>query len=54
MTIVVSYLCPPVPSRAWDYSATLASYEPGEPIGYGETEDLARTDLLAQLVEIEQ
>jgi len=44
--IVTSYICPPIPFRNYDWCATYDGYEPGEPIGYGRTEQEAILDLL--------
>lgn len=46
MTIVTFYVHPPIPLRSFDWCATFDSYEPGEPIGYGETEEEAKANLL--------
>ena len=40
---------PPIPVRAFDWSATFEGYEPGEPIGYGPTEHEAVADLQEQV-----
>ena len=40
---------PPIPSRAFDYSAATDNYEPGQPIGYGPTEEAALADLRIEL-----
>jgi hypothetical protein len=39
---------PPVPSRAFDWQATLDSYEPGDPVGRGPTRKAAVDDLIEQ------
>jgi hypothetical protein len=44
--IITEYVYPPVPSRQCDWSAIYDGYEPGDKIGYGETEAKAVTDLL--------
>src|SRR5262245_8095866 len=44
----------PIPLRSGDWSATLDSYEPGDPVGYGETEAEAVFDLYNQLFEREE
>lgn len=44
---------PPIPIRTFDWRATLDGYEPGDPIGEGETEIAAIADLLTKLKEIE-
>lgn len=51
--IITSHICPPVPSRQFDWSATEDGYEPGDAIGYGATEDAAIADLRMQLLEAE-
>jgi DNA-directed RNA polymerase subunit RPC12/RpoP len=50
MKIVTSYIYPPIPERSFDWCATLDGYEPGDPIGYGATEDRAIRDLKETLV----
>lgn len=47
--IVTSCEYPPIPTRAFDWLATLGDYEPGAPLGRGATEDLAIADLLGQV-----
>jgi hypothetical protein len=50
MQIRTTYWPKPGPSRACDWSAIDAdTYEPGDPVGYGATEDDAVADLLSQL-----
>ena len=39
---------PPIPVRAFDWSATFEDYEPGCPIGYGASEQDAIDDLMEQ------
>jgi len=51
MKIVTEYVNPPIPDRSFDWSATLDSYEPGDPIGRGETEAEAIADLEAALFD---
>jgi hypothetical protein len=46
--IHVSYDHPPIPVRQYDYAATFDDYEPGCPIGRGETPEAAVRDLLEQ------
>ena len=48
-TIVVEYVNPPVPSRDFDYRATLEGYEPGDLYGIGSTPEKAKGDLLEQI-----
>lgn len=58
--IVTNYWAKPIPIRSFDWSATFDGYDPGEPdeeggyhggdpIGYGATEEEAKTDLLAKV-----
>jgi len=49
MDIVTTYICPPIPTRNFDWTATQDGYEPGDPIGYGRTQQEAIDDLLDQL-----
>jgi hypothetical protein len=49
--IVTSNDKPPIPDRSYDWSAFEDAYEPGRPIGHGETEEAAIVDLLGQLEE---
>lgn len=51
--IITSHICPPVPSRQFDWSATEDGHEPGDAVGYGATEDAAIADLRMQLLEAE-
>jgi hypothetical protein len=51
MKITITHVFPPIPTRAFDYSAVTDNYEPGSPIGFGPTPDEARADLLDQLAE---
>ena len=37
---------PPIPLRQFDWSATYDGYEPGDPIGWGKTEQDAIDDLV--------
>ena len=36
----------PIPNRKYDWVATMNGYEPGDPIGYGQTENDAVEDLI--------
>lgn len=47
--IRTEHVKPPIPTRAWDYSAVLDDYEGGDPMGWGSTEQAAIDDLLEQL-----
>jgi len=52
MKIRTECVCPPIPLRGFDWSAVDDdTYEPGEPMGWGETEQEAIADLLEQLEE---
>jgi len=51
MKIVTHHDKPPIPIRSMDWSATLDDYEPGDPIGHGETEGEAVADLIMQIEE---
>ena len=46
--VQTAYINPPIPSRAFDWQATHEGYEPGEPIGYGATEQEAIEDLAGE------
>ena len=50
-TIVTHFDYPPIPNRNADWSAVLAGYDAGDPIGRGPTETAAVADLLEQLDE---
>lgn len=39
--IQTHYQPPPIPFRCYDWSAVKEGYEPGDPIGYGKTEQAA-------------
>jgi hypothetical protein len=45
-----NFVCPPIPIRHFDWSATADYYEPGDPIGWGRTEQEAIDDLEQQEV----
>ena len=47
--ISTAYWRKPIPDRCCDWIAVLANYEPGQPIGEGETEAEAIADLQEQL-----
>lgn len=49
MKIHVDYVHPPIPIRDRDWCATVDGYEPGDPIGWGATEQDAIADLMDQL-----
>jgi hypothetical protein len=45
MKIETSFVNPPIPVRSLDWQAVTDGYEPGAPIGQGETEQEAIVDL---------
>jgi hypothetical protein len=45
MKIITHYDPPPIPLRNCDWTAVTDDYEPGQPIGYGRTEEEAIADL---------
>lgn len=47
--VITKFVYPPIPIRCFDWSATLGDYEPGNIVGYGETEAEAIADLYDQL-----
>jgi hypothetical protein len=49
LVIETNYVFPPIPIRDKDWMATLDSYEGGDPIGTGPTEEAAIKDLLEQV-----
>jgi hypothetical protein len=49
--IRTEYVNPPVPSRQFNWSAVYESYEPGDRIGWGETEAEAVAELLSRGTE---
>lgn len=52
--IRTSFVYPPIPTRAADWSAVVDGYDEGDPIGRGPTETAAVADLLDQLRDIEE
>jgi hypothetical protein len=46
--IITENIYPPIPLRQFDWSAVRDNYEPGQPIGYGRTEQEAIDDLKEQ------
>ena len=50
-TIVTTFDAKPIPIRLFDFSAIFEGYEPGDPIGRGETEEQAINDLKEQANE---
>lgn len=52
MKISLDFVYPAIPLRQFDWQAVDAdTYEPGCPIGYGETKEEAIADLLEQIEE---
>jgi hypothetical protein len=49
VTIRTSNDRPPIPDRRYDWSAVTDDYEPGHPVGHGETEEAAIRDLIEKL-----
>jgi hypothetical protein len=49
MRIIITHIFPPIPTRAFDYRATMDNYEPGCSIGHGATPDEACEELLATM-----
>jgi hypothetical protein len=49
--IVTQHVYPPIPLRGWDWSAVTVDYEPGQPEGWGPTEEAAIADLVEQQEE---
>lgn len=43
-----NFVYPPIPIRCFDWSATSDDYGPGDPIGWGRTEQEAIEDLKQQ------
>jgi len=51
LPIRTSYDAKPIPSRGFDWCATLEDYEPGDAMGWGATEQEAIADLLIEIAE---
>lgn len=49
MTIKTSFVYPPIPVRDFDWEAYIDSYEPGDALGHGATEEEAIADLLEKV-----
>lgn len=49
MKIATKYMFQPSHIRDFDWEAVSDSYEPGDPIGYGATEEAAIADLKSQM-----
>ena len=48
MTMITTYINPPIPSRNFDWEAVGDNYDEGDPIGYGATEQEAIDNLEEQ------
>jgi hypothetical protein len=48
--LVTSHIHPPIPLRDYDWCAFRQGYEPGDLIGYGETEEEAINDFYEQAI----
>lgn len=48
MTIVTTFVHPPIPDRSFDWQAVRDGAEPGDLVGHGATEQQAIDDLLEQ------
>ena len=46
MKIITQQINPPIPQTQFDWCAVFDSYEPGDPQGWGESEDQAIVDLM--------
>ena len=46
--IKTNFWAKPIPERSFDWEATRDGYDAGDAIGYGETEEKAIADLIAQ------
>lgn len=53
MKTIITFECPPLPTRHFDWSAVETGYEEGDAIGYGATEEEAIADLKAKFFEAE-
>jgi hypothetical protein len=51
--LITNYWAKPIPMRKFDWQATLDGWEPGEPIGHGESEADAVYDLFMQIADRE-
>jgi hypothetical protein len=49
VTVIAINGRPPIPDRRYDWSAVTDDYEPGHPVGHGETEEAAIRDLIEKL-----
>lgn len=46
--VILNHVYPPIPVRQYDWSAERDGYEPGDPLGWGETPEKAIEDLEEQ------
>lgn len=53
LLIHTEHIKPPIPDRNHDWQAVTDNYEPGQPIGHGQTEADAVYDLYMQIEERE-
>lgn len=53
MKTIITFECPPLPTRQFDWSAVQSGYEEGDAIGYGATKEEAIADLKSKLFEAE-
>ena len=51
LKIKPDYWPKPIPLRQFDWSAVTDNYEPGDPVGYGATQNEAIADLLELLAD---
>lgn len=51
--IITRWVNPPIPERGFDWCATFEGYEPGEPIGYGRSEQDAVSALFDSREQLE-
>jgi hypothetical protein len=49
VTVIAINGRPPIPDRRYDWSAVTDDYEPGHPVGHGETEEAAIRSLIEKL-----
>lgn len=47
--IVTSFVYPPIPCRDWDWQAVFEGFEPGDAVGWGQTEQQAIENLLESM-----
>lgn len=47
--IILHHEYPPIPDRRWDWAAHHDDYEPGRPIGWGETREIAVREYLMEV-----